>query len=231
MKKRIVIGMMLISSAFTMTAHAAGNTEVHGITSEQVLRDYTTDIAKKAYKDKTSATSLNAQELKQAQDILMERSGLSSDVQNGLIQFIASTGSKKAATTDTVTQLIAAKNMGVSRTDADSKSFSKVGQGGLSLLANSALIGYHDHTDLLSAPEMSDVTLVLKKIQDKVLKRELLTWKSNERDGIGSALARAGELNVGSADIADSFVKAVMETQGVSKEKAMEIIRRFKDCV
>ena len=60
---------------------------------------------------------------------------------------------------------------------------------------------------------------------------KFMTFETKERDSYTKIILKADELSLKAETYEEAFVKAVMEVQGVSKEKAMEIIRKLKDCV
>lgn len=222
MKKLIVTGMVLLSTSF---ASAAGKVAK---SPRELLTDYT-KIARDAMfgKGKT-ASSLDANALNGVKKKLVDELGMPE-------LHTAMSGAAATARVDYLVSIVAAKKMAVelknnAATVEEGKSIESAAKASAKLIANSPLLGAKKSADLNS----EQVTLVRDSIQkaESLATDILLKFSKAERDSYTKVLEKYDELNQTSSKSAEeNFVAAIMEIKGVDRAKALEIVKKLKECV
>lgn len=239
MKKCFVIGMVALATTLSFSvSYAVGGTGAKSV--QESLVDYTKQIKEFAFGQGGSAKGLSAQKAKIARDKLINELSLPSGKANSLALAMTSDSSKIAQRLESLATVIAAKKMSVevSKTDAvEGKSIEQSAMASAKLLANSSLTGAqtsagHGGHGLLNSAEMSEVTLALSKLE--TLPESILTHYSRaERDSYTQIINKHDELvELGSQRSSeDAFVQAIMDVKKVNKDKALEIVKKLKECV
>lgn len=228
MKKQFIVGMMVVTSAISFNAHAAGLGGAKSV--REVLTEYIKEIKKVAFEGKTTAAELNAQQSKKAQDKLMSELNLSVAEKSSIRLIINASKDKKSEITNSLATVLAAKKMTDGKKDAESVSVAQAADAAVKLMSNAPLIGYKKDSSFLNTKDMADTTAALEKFV--AMPDKYLTFEMKERDSYSKVILKLDEaVNKRPDTVEEAFVKAIMETQGVSKDKAMEIVRKLKDCV
>lgn len=227
MKKKFIVGIMIASSALSFSAHAVETERARPV--REVLKDYVKDIREYAAKTIVSANKNTplAQKIK-AEDLLMKDLELRPDTIRSLKTSIAGSRDKKAMTNSLVA-ILAAKKLTAGKSDAESTSINNAADASLKLMENGLLIGWKTTSTFLPPTELQDTNAALTKLV--AMPEKFITFETKERDSYTKIILKADELSVKAETYEEAFVKAIMEVQVVSKEKALEIIRKLKDCV
>ncbi len=238
MKKAFVIGMVLISASFSMsTAHAVGAKSV----SESLI-DYTRQVKDFAFGKGASAKGLSNQKAKIARDKLISELGLPSGKANALSIAISSDSARSSQRLENLATVIAAKKMAgqISQNDpTEGSSIDAAASASAKLLANSSLTGANVSVSgsrggvkMLSENEMSDTTAALTKLEE--LPEVILTkFSKAERDSYTQIINKHDELiELGTKRSSEeALVQAIMDVKKVDKEKALELVKKLKECV
>lgn len=230
MKKQFIAGMMLVTSLVSFNVHAAGLNGAKG--PKEMVVDYMKKIEE--YKNsvksgKVKASSLETAEALKIQEKTMDDLGLSRAEKSSIKTFITSGKAEKVDVVSTLNVLLAAKNGTSNKTDAESVSIRDSAEASVKLLANADLIGERKSSSFLNEAEFSETTAALKKLVN--IAERPLAFEKAERDSYTAATNKAVELSSKSETFEEAFVKGVMETNKVPKEKAMEIVRKLLKCV
>ncbi len=226
MKKQFIIGMVFITGGFSFSAHAGGLGGARSV--REVLTDYVKDIQKYTAERISAADKNGSGQRLKADDILLANLKLSPGEKTSIKTVIASAHDKKAMTNSLAT-ILAAKNMAAGKTDAESVSINNAADASLKLIANAPLIGERNSSTFLSVAELKDTREALTKLV--AMPEKFIVFEAKERDSYTKAIVKSDEKSVGAESFEEAFVKAIMESQGVSKVKALEIVRKLKDCV
>ena len=146
-----------------------------------------------------------------------------------------SDSAKSAERLDSLATVIAAKKMAVeiSKTDAaEGKSIDAAASASAKLLANASLTGARKSAKELNPSELTDTTQALTKLES--LPEGILTrFSKAERDSYTQIIERHDQLiETGAKSTSEeAFVQAIMDVKKVDKTKAMEIVRKLKECV
>lgn len=217
---------MIITSALSFSAHAIESERARPV--REILKDYVKDIREYAAKAVLAANKAPSAQKTKAEDILMKDLELRADQKTSIKTAIAGSSDKKAMTNSLAT-ILAAKKMAAGKSDAESSSISSAADASLKLMENKVLIGEKTTSTFLPPTELQDTSAALTKLV--TMPEKFMTFETKERDSYTKIILKADELSLKAETYEEAFVKAVMEVQGVSKEKAMEIIRKLKDCV
>lgn len=229
MKKKFIVGMLIATSAMSFTAHAVElDAKPGGKSVREALVDYVKDIEKYATDKVAVANKAQSSQKLKADDVLMTDLKLSAGDKTSIKTVIASAKDKKAMTKSLAT-ILAAKNMAAGKSDADSTSINSAADASLKLMANAPLIGEKTSSTFLNTAELKETSEALSKLV--AMPEKFIAFETKERDSFSKVIVKSDELSVKAETFEEAFVKAIMESQGVSKEKAMEIVRKLKDCV
>jgi hypothetical protein len=237
MKKQFIVGMMIMTSAISFNAFAAGATAVKS--PKEVIVDYMKQIDE--YKasvrsGKVKPSSLETAEALKQQDKVMEDLGLSTKEKNTLKSYISAGKAQKVDVISTLNVLVAAKSGTAGKTDAESVSIRNYADAATKLLTNMDLIGEKTSSSNMSAAEFKETSEALTKMI--AILEKPLSYEAAERDMFTSSLNKLGEKAPRAETINEAFVQAVMASAkkpdgsvGVARDKAMEIIRKILKCV
>ena len=238
MKKAFVIGMVVVSATLSMSAaHAAGAKSV-----SESLMDYTRQVKEATFGQGGSAKDLSGQKAKVARDKLVNELGLPSGKASALSIAISSDSGRLSQRLENLATVIAAKKMAVeiSKTNpTEGGSIDAAASASAKLLANSSLTGANvsvkgsrGGVKLLSENEMSDTTAALTKLEE--LPEVILTkFSKAERDSYTEIINKHDELiELGTKRSSEeALVQAIMDVKKVDKLKAMELVKKLKECV
>ncbi len=234
MKKAFVIGMVALATTMSFSvAHAAGATGAKSI--RESLVDYTKQIKDAAFGKGGSAKGLTAQQAQIARDKMINELNLPAGKNNSLAMSLTSDSAKSSQRLENLATVIAAKKMAVeiSKKDAaEGKSIDAAATASAKLLANASLTGARKTAKELNATELADTSAALTKLEE--LPEGILTrFSKAERDSYTKIIEKHDELvETGAKSTSEeAFVQAIMDVKKIDKEKALEIVRKLKECV
>lgn len=225
MNKQLIAGIMILTTSLSMSVQAAP-TNKGGKSFKEALAEHVKTL-KEYYTKGTTGANLTAAQKAQTQDILLGKLSLSAGDRSTL-KGLMNNGKDQAAVAASLGTILAVKEVTAGKTDPQAKAAIEASDAFLKLLSSRDLIGDKKTSTFLSKEELaavSDSMLSLSTKPDTVLTTE---------SGIKSyskILSKIQELSAKSETYEEAAVKAVMEVQGVSKEEAIKLIKKFKDCV
>ncbi len=232
MKKQLIAGMLAIATIAAAAApHFAHAATTKGAVKE-ALADYSAKIKESAFGAGKTAKGLSAQQLKVARDKIIKELNLDGSKVNSLSTAVAMDSGRL----DALATIVAAKKMAteVARTDAsEAKSIEDAANATAKLLANSTLVGQNKSAakdlDAAQLKETTDSLVKLESITETILVR----FDKAERDSFTQVLNKHDQLiDSGAKQTSEeAFVQAIMDVKKVSKDKALEIVRKLKECV
>lgn len=204
-------------------------------TVRELMTEYSKQIKKSAFGGASSAKGLNAQAIKAAQDKMINELKLPASKANSLSIAIRSNPAGSQAKLEALATIVAAKKLAteLQRTDAQqAKSLSEAADVSISFLSNSYLTGARKESSTLTQQEMTQTTEALKRLEN-VTELLLTRFQSVERASYVKILAKHDSLIASGKKTSseEALVDAIMQEKGLSKEKAMELVRKLKDCV
>ncbi|HRO66376.1 MAG TPA: hypothetical protein PL182_02300 [Pseudobdellovibrionaceae bacterium] len=245
MKSKLILGMVATTliAATAFAGPAARGVNVSNIKAE--MSKYT-DTVVKSYlfgKGRTSASGLASQAAKIANDKAFDKFELRADEKSAVTT--ALTVSSKEGRSDVLVEkrlenlaaLIGARKVGQSlkersETDAQAEGQSLIDASNalMKTLANSIFKGTKTTSQRLSKEEMSDSSKALEKLEN--ISESVVRMDKSERDMYTAVEVKRDELlQTGKFSGEEALVEAVMNVKSVDKAKAMEIVRKLKDCV
>lgn len=230
MKKQLIIGMtVLIAGLSYQPVMAAGAAKP---SVREALVDYAAQVKKSAFGNSRSSKGLEAQKIQAAQEKIIAELKLSEGKSSSIA--MALTGSKSTQRLDSLATIVAAKRLSaeVSKGDAaEGRSIELAADAAAKIIANSALVGARTTAKDLSATEMKEVSTALEKLE--TLPEAILTrFEQRERDSYTEIVNKYDLLlDSGKMGAEEAFVKAIMEVKSVDKAKALEVVKKLKDCV
>lgn len=234
MKAKFVIGMAALAVSMVVSSgHAA---PVGGAKSaREALVEYSKKVKESVFGKGMSAKGLDAQQIKVAQDKIINELQLPAGKSNAMSLALRADSTKTSLRLDNLATIAAAKKMAseISKTDSsEGQSIDAAATASAKLIANSSLTGSRPSTKDLNAAEMAEVTSALNKLEtlpDLILTR----FSKAERDSYTQILERHDliiESNKrGTSE--EAFLDAIMEVKKVDRTKAMEIVKKLKECV
>lgn len=234
MKKQIIMGVIALATvgSFSITATAAGAAKV---SVKEALADYSAKIKEAAFGAGRTAKGLSGQQIKIAEDKIIGELKLDGAKSNSLSMALSADSNLTAQRLDNLATIVAAKRMAteISKTDAaEGQSIDAAASASAKLIANSSLTGARKSVKELNTQELADTTAALQKLES--LPESILTrFDGSERDSYTQILNRHDEIidsGVKSSS-EEAFIQAIMDVKKVDKQKAMEIVRKLKDCV
>lgn len=235
MKKQLVMGMLTVVVTMSFASHGLAAAPVMAKrTVIETLKDYTKETREALFGKGGTAKGLDSKAFESAKSKLVEEVQVGGKV-NALRTSL--TGEKAAARMDALTTVVAAKRMAdnISKVDpVEGKSISDSANAVAKFIANSNLTGTVGKqkmgTEILEAIEVKEVSEALLKVEE--LPTSIITdFKVAERDGYTKVLEKHDLLVESGMASEAAFVKSIMEVKGISKEKALELIKKLKECV
>jgi len=219
MKAIFVSGLVILSTTIAMAAP--------GRAPREVLVDYTKQVREFMYGKGGSAKTADTASVKSK---ILEH--LQLPARNKEIMMSLS-GEKGEQRMDSMITIIAAKKMSaeISKSDsAEGQSLNAAAEASAKLIANHYLIGDKPSKEL-SADQVTLVREALDKAES-LPSRILTEFSKAERDSYTQVLERYDNLNqqVSNKSVEDNFVQAIMEVKKVDRTKALEIVRKLKEC-
>lgn len=231
MKKRLVLGMVATVLLSTAIGHAASVSKVN---VKESLTEYTLSVKKAAFGGSHEASGLSGKALKDAQNKIINELELSSSKNSSLSMALSDTA-KAPQRMESLATVIAAKKMAteIAKVDvAEGKSIEAAANASVMLISNSSLTGARTTAKELSTTELADVTSALVKLE--TLPEAILTkFDARERDSYTAILNKHDQLiesaKKGSSE--EAFVQAIMDVKKVDRVKALEMVKKLKECV
>ncbi|MFP5518313.1 MAG: hypothetical protein ACLGGX_00290 [Bdellovibrionia bacterium] len=232
MKRPLMLGVLTAVTALSLQANASIGAK--GV--REKLTEYSKEVRMAAFSGNKSASALNAQSAKEAREKIITGLELPADKASSLS--MALSGDKMAQRLDNLATIVAARKLAVEVKKVNSLEGSALDEAAVAsakIIANSALVGARksgmDKELNMNANEMKAVSEALSKLE--TLPEVILTkFDSKERDSyveIANAYDKIVERGTLSAE--EAFVRAIMTTKKVDKNKALEIAKKLKECV
>ncbi len=229
MNNKAILGMIVIAATMSFSsAMAAGAAKANLVEySKQVKEAYSTGL--------TTGKGSPVQRKERMQDQMINT--LKLDAQTAVnLKVAINNSSKSAERMDNLLTIIAANRMAkeVSKTDpVEGKSLEDGAAAAAKLLSCSPLFGDGRPAKTLNASEMKEVTESLAKLE--TLAGPILTQFSKaERESYTKILEQfdASIRQGGTSKTAEEvFVQAVMDAKNIDRTKALELIKKLKECV
>lgn len=231
MKKKFVLGMVVLSMTAGQVAFAAG---VGGARApREVLMEYTKSMKETLLGKGGSAKNLKDAELQNAKSRITKElnSSRAADLN------AAMSGEAGKARMESLVTIIAVKRSteNLAKTDAaEAQSMNAAADASLKLIANSTLVG------ALKIPETTMKAEEVSLVRDALSKAEtmpadiIIQFSKAERDSYTQVLEKYDAIvsnSAGKKSAEESFVDAIMEVKKVDRTKALEIVKKLKECV
>jgi hypothetical protein len=242
MKSKLIVGMLAMSFIAAPTFAAPTTAAAHAKTAKAVT-EYKEKVRTSYFgKGVTKASALSAQAAKAAKDKVVADLELATNDRSKVAELLMVKEGDQASKDLADTRLDVLVGLSATRTLAKSWIASKDATArseGEALLAstdtliqtliNSKLTGHRETSALLNKAELTltkEATRNLEAIADSIP-----TMKESGPIFV-EVLARRNELlRDGRLSAEEALLQSIMDVRKVSKEKAMEIIRKMKDCV
>lgn len=228
-KQMMTIGLMI---AMASPAFAVGGK----VTLQESLKDYSGKVKETAFgKGVTSAKTLAETSQKQTQDKLINWLKLDGSEANRLSTSLNMDSAHRAERLDALASIVAVKEMirGGSVADVnEAKSLDAASTAAAQLLSHARLTGKMpaEMVKDLNSAELADTVSALKKLES-LPESILVSFEMKERDSYTAIMNRHNELvNSNPKSSEENFVQAIMDVKKISKDKALELVRRLKDC-
>lgn len=245
MRKKLILGMVACSlvASQAFAAPAARGVNIANIKTE--MTKYTESVVKSYLfgKGRTNANGLASQAAKIANDRAFDKFELRADEKSAVTT--ALTVSAREGRSEVMVEkrlenlaaLIGARKIGQSlleRTEADAKaegqSLVDASSALMKTLANSIFKGTKTTSQRLSKEELADSAKALEKLEN--ISESIVRMDKTERDMYTQVEIKRDELlKTGRFSGEEALVEAVMVVKAVDKTKAMEIVRKLRDCV
>ena len=231
MKKAFVVGMVVVSTLAANVSFAAGVAKA----PREVLMEYTKQSKEALFGKGGSAKTMSEASANQVKQTLIKELNLSSSKAASMKSALSGEAGK--ARLENLVTIIAAKRLSVesiSKTDAaEATSIEKAADASAGLIANSVLIGaVKDSAIPMKAEELSLVRESLGKLE--TLSGEVLVnFSRAERDSYTQimtkleTMAESGQVK----SYEEAFITSIMEVKKVDRTKALEIVKKLKECV
>lgn len=236
MKMQAIVGMVVLSSVISFSAHAAPTGSAR--TVREVIQDYMQkmdDYRAQFRSGKIKPSALESVEAIKRQDQTMDDLGLTRGEKSSIKSLITSGRAQKIDVVTSLEVLAAAKNGAQGKTDAESVSIKTYAETATKFMANAELIGEKKSSSFLNAAEFKEVSDAARNLV--TMAERPTTYETADRDAYNAGMNRAVELAPKSETFEEGLVKGIMETAkdstgktGVTKEAAMEIIRKINRC-
>ncbi|HEY8271467.1 MAG TPA: hypothetical protein VIG33_11315 [Pseudobdellovibrionaceae bacterium] len=233
MKKKFIVGMMIVTSTLSFSAHAAG-TAVEARPAREVLKTYVEDVkkwaAKKIGENRASLPVGEKMKTEKAAEIFMEELKVPAADKTSIKSAMGKSKNKKAFN-DSLATIMATRRMTEGKSDVESKSLEEASDALIGVLADAKDIGSTANSKFFNekTTDFADTTAALNKVVE--MPDKFILFDTKTRDQFTKALVKTRELSYKSETYEEAFVKALMESQGIDRAKAMEIVRKLKDCV
>ncbi|KYG66859.1 hypothetical protein AZI86_07440 [Bdellovibrio bacteriovorus] len=231
MKKKFVLGMVVLSMTAAQVSFAAG---VGGARApREVLMEYTKSMKETLLGKGGSAKNLKDAELQNAKSRITKElnSSRAADLN------AAMSGEAGKARMESLVTIIAVKRSteNLAKTDAaEAQSMNAAAEASLKLIANSTLVG------ALKIPETTMKAEEVSLVRDALNKAEtmpadiIIQFSKAERDSYTQVLEKYDSIvsnSAGKKSAEESFVDAIMDVKKVDRTKALEIVKKLKECV
>ena len=233
MKTKLVLGMVAAAVTISFSTAFAG-----GARAVDMMPEYSKTVKESVFHGQMTAAGLSGTQMKMAQDKLVNNALFKVD-SKALTVALNKDSSKKTQRLENLAVVIAATKMAakISETDAvEGESLQKAAQASAKVIVNSAKVGLDKSSD-----EMKEVTEALIKLES--LPESILTrFSKAERDSYTQIIEKQNELltadsgpltrsSVQGKSAEAAFVEAIMQVKGVDRTKALEVVRKLKECV
>lgn len=233
MKTKWVLGMVAVTMSFS-TAFAVGN-----VRASDMMPEYAKDIKQHAFSGKTSAKDMDRVQSEKAVATLSAALGLKTSSVD-MMTILNKDASSKSDKIDTLATIVAGKRLAaeIAKTDkAEGESLDKAVEASTKLLLTSNKIGLN--TPTVEAKETAEaLNKLLTQIEPLLTRyskaeRESFTKimeKMNENLTTDTS-AQATRSSVAGKSAEESFIDAIMSVKNVDRTKALEIVKKLRECV
>lgn len=236
MKKQMMVGMLVLSTVVSFSAHAGPTAGPRSV--REVIQDYMQkmDEYRASFRSgKVKPGALETVEARKRQDQTMDDLGLNRGEKASINNLITSGTAQKIDVVTSLDVLAAAKKGAQGKTDAESQSIVKYTDAAVKFMTNAELIGAKKSSDFLTESEFAEVSQAARRLVE--MADRPTTYEKADLDSYANGLARANELAPRAGTFEEALVKGLMETgkdasgkTGVTKERALEIIRKINIC-
>ena len=237
MKKQFIVGMLIMTAAISFNAHAGGATAVKSpreVISEQMRKN--DEFREQVRLGNVPKSALETSKAIKDQEKIMEDLGMSRTEMNIIKAHISSGKAEKVDVVNTLNLLLTAKNTVKGKTDAESKSISEYVDAAVKMLSSLDLIGDKKDKDInnLSKDEIKDTKEALANLI-LILQRPL-NYETADRNMFTAVLKTTVEKGPMLETINEALIVAVQTNvkdsagKPITREKAMDIIRKMKIC-
>ena len=235
MRTQLVLGMVAVAVTMSFsTAFAVGN-----VRASDMMPEYAKDIKQHAFSGKTTAKDMNLVQSEKAVATLSAALGLKTSSVD-MMTILNKDASSKSDKIDTLATIVAGKRLAteIAKTDkAEGESLEKAVEASTKLLLTSNKIGLN--TPTVEAKETAEaLNKLLTQIEPLLTRyskaeRESFTRimeKMNENLTTDTS-AQATRSSVAGKSAEESFIDAIMFVKNVDRTKALEIVKKLRDCV
>lgn len=242
MKKQFVIGMVLVSM-LSVEAHAQRVS--HAAASAAVrakLVEYMKEAKPRIFGGgRVTSKGLAAQARDFATSKAVEELPLDTNAKSGLVHALTvsrkNTAEMVEANYESLVVIVGARQLAKQLIEKqpelaeEAGSMMKAADAALKAMSDSILIGSRPEVaNFLSKAEVSEISTALRK--EATIVEAIMKMERAERDSWTQIIEKRTELVRQKAmSPEEAYIRAIMEVKGVSREKALEILRKIKDCV
>lgn len=226
-KKAFILGMVFVAGVSAAQISFAAQ----GKAPREIVVDYTKEIRQKMLGN-TSATvkSLDSAKADAMKSIIIKELNMGSKTSDLNASISGEAGKARM---DALLTIIAVKRSAdaISKSDAvEAKSMLEAAEASVTLIANARLAGEKSST--LQGTELNLVRETLGKLES--MPADIITnFSKSERDSYTAVLKKLNELanDPATKSYEDAFILAIMEVKKVDRTKALEIVKKLKECV
>lgn len=229
--KKYLLTVILVSAT---SAFAAGTGKTMSV--KEILTEQSKIAREKMYGKSGTAKGLSESSLKPAKDFILKELKMT-DSKSSMQMNMALSGEGSAARMDSLVTVVAAKRLvpELSKTNAEeAKAVDAAADATAKLIMNSSLLGAKQASAIkdLNASELALVRDSLSKLE-QVAPNMIVSFNKGEREAMTEVLVKLDELVAKNPtkSYEENFIQAIMLKKGVSKEKALEIAKKLKECV
>lgn len=228
MTKRILIGMTTVALAINAMAATTGTTTIRESITKQSEK-----VKKEAFAGAASMSKVAEAQKSAALDKLISWVAKGDQASSLKIALNGLSGKERDAAADDLASIVAAKQIGELTSDkVEGASLVRAAEASANTLSSARFVGVIKSSSLLKTEELADATAAMRKLIE--MPELILTrFSIKERDSYSAVLEKMNEkIEKGTVKSAEeALVTSIQEVMNVDKAKAMEIVKKLKDCV
>lgn len=228
MTKRILIGMTTMALAINAMAATTGAKSVRESVTEQ-----TEKVRKEAFGGAVSMSKVAEAQKSTTLDKLISWVAKGQDATALKVSINGLSAKERDAAADDLATIVAAKQIGELLADkTEGSSLIRAADASAKLISSASLVGKAKSTAKLNESEMADTTAALTKLT-QMPELILTRFSTKERDSYSAVQEKLADIIAKGSEKTpeDALLAAVMDVMKVDKVKAMEIIKKLKECV